>query len=31
MQRYMEDYYGREVTATIYRTFSGLHAINLDV
>lgn len=31
MQRYLEDYYGREISVQIYRTFSGLHAINLDI
>ena len=31
MQRYLEDYYGREVNAQIYRTFSGLGAIDLTL
>ena len=31
MQRYLEDYYGREISTQIYRTFSGLHAIDLSL
>ena len=31
MQRYLEDYFGREVSVQIYRTFSGLHAIDLTL
>lgn len=31
MQNYLEDYYGREVNTTIYRTFSGLGAIDLTL
>ncbi len=31
MQNYIEDYYGREVSVQLYRTFSGLKAIDLNV
>lgn len=31
MQRYLEDYYGREVNTQTYRTFSGLGAIDLTL
>lgn len=31
MQRYLEDYYGREVSVQLYRTFSGLSAIDLSI
>lgn len=30
-QRYLEDYYGRELNTQLYRTFSGLKAIDLSV
>ena len=31
MQSYISDYLGQEMQTYIYRTFAGMHAINLDV
>lgn len=31
MQKYFEDYYGRELYTTIYRTFSGLSPLDITV
>ena len=31
MQKYFEDYYGRELHTTIYRTFSGLSSLDITV
>ncbi len=31
MQRYLEDYYGREVIVKTYRTFSGMKAIDINL
>ena len=31
MTNYLQDFYGREVMAQVYRTFSGMHAIDLSV
>ncbi len=31
MINYLQDFYAREVEVSVYKTFSGMHAINLDV
>ena len=31
MTNYLQDFYGREVQAVVYKTFAGMKAINLNV
>jgi hypothetical protein len=31
MTNYLQDFYGREVQAVVYKTFAGMKAIDLNV